>query len=189
MKKKELRKNMREKLAKMELKEKEAFEKRVHDLLFASDLWKNAQTIGVTISKENEWDTRAIIEQGWKEGKVICVPKTFPETKGMAFYTITDFSQAEKGFFDLIEPLPDKTEEVAKEAVELLIVPGLVYNRYGYRIGVGGGYYDRFLDGFHHPTVSLVHSRQLLEDIPLKPHDIPVDYLLTEDGLKESKKG
>lgn len=188
MSKKALRKQMKDTLQAFTERERGEIEQRIHRHLFESDVWKNAETIGVTISGGIEWDTHVIIEQAWKEGKRVCVPKSLPETKRLQFYAITDFSQVEKGFYNLVEPLPEKAEEVEKEAIDLLIVPGLVYNRYGYRIGWGGGYYDRFLDGFYQPTVSLLHSSQLLDDIPVKPHDIPVDYILTEKGLFETRK-
>ncbi|WP_277630277.1 5-formyltetrahydrofolate cyclo-ligase [Atopococcus tabaci] len=189
MNKKELRKDMHEKLADFNPEKRKEIEKQLHEYLFNSKLWKNAQVVGVTISGETEWDTRAIIERGWQDNKIVCVPKTKPQTKEMVFYAIDDFSQTEKGFFNLVEPLPEKAETVNKESIDLLIVPGLLYNKYGYRIGFGGGYYDRFLEDFHRSTVSLLHSSQLMEDIPLKPHDIPVQYLITEKGLFESRNG
>lgn len=189
MNKKELRKDMHEKLADFNPEKRKEIEKQLHEYLFTSELWKKAGVVGVTISGETEWDTYAIIERGWQDNKTVCVPKTKPQTKEMVFYAIDDFSQTKKGFFNLVEPLPEKAEAVKKEAIDLLIVPGLIYNKYGYRIGFGGGYYDRFLEDFHQATVSLLHSSQLSEDIPLKPHDIPVQYLITEKGLYESRNG
>lgn len=189
MNKKDLRKQMLERLQVIDKTDRSEIEKQMQEHLFASDLWKEASIIGVTISGGGEWETHAIIERGWEEGKTVCVPKTLPETKGMAFYSINDFSQTKKGFYNLVEPLPEKAKKIKKEAIDLLIVPGLIYNRYGYRIGFGGGYYDRFLSDFRNTTVSMLHSSQLIDDIPVKPHDIPVNYLLTEEGIFESRHG
>lgn len=97
---------------------------------------------------------------------------------------MTDWSQINKdGYFGLDEPDVKKTTPVKKDAIDLLIVPGLVFTKKGYRVGFGGGYYDRYLTDFTQPTVSLVHTKQFVEDFPIEPFDIPVQYLVTEKGI------
>ncbi|MDZ7834585.1 MAG: 5-formyltetrahydrofolate cyclo-ligase [Alkalibacterium sp.] len=91
--------------------------------------------------------------------------------------------QVEKGYSDLIEPIVTETTRVDAESIDLMIVPGVIFTPSGYRIGYGGGYYDRFLKDFSNTTVSLLHSNQLVESFPVEPHDIPVQYLITEEGL------
>ena len=70
--------------------------------------------------------------------------------------------------------------------LDIIVVPGLAFDRRGYRIGYGGGFYDRFLSGAHTSTVSLAlaFEFQLLDEIPRESHDIPVDYLVTEAGIR-----
>ncbi|WP_027108946.1 5-formyltetrahydrofolate cyclo-ligase [Lacticigenium naphthae] len=183
MKKNECRKQMMKRLTSMTREEREEIETSIHRNLFSSSLWKNAKVIGVTISNNGEWDTHRIIRQGWIEGKKVAVPKTVPQSKKLEFYLIEDFSQTEKGFYQLIEPLPEKTEKISKQNIDLLIVPGVIYNSSGYRIGFGGGYYDRFLMDFPQTTVSLLSVHQLNEKIPIEAHDIPVDYLILEERI------
>ena len=137
-------------------------------------------TIAVTISGFPEVETRHIIEAFWKMGKTVAVPKCEPETRTMTFYTITDFSQLEKVYMGIEEPIADRAEYVAKERIDVMIVPGVVFNEAGYRIGFGGGYYDRYLPGFRGETVSLAFEEQVVASIPAAAHDIPVDIILTD---------
>lgn len=170
-------------LSKIEEKEREEISKQIQSHLFKTDLWRNAQTIGVHLSLEEEWDTREIIKRAFEEGRSVVIPKTIPDTKELIFYEITDLSQTVEGPFNLEEPDTEITQPVNKDSIDLLIVPGLAFTKNGYRIGFGGGYYDRYLADFIHPTVSLLHSNQIIDTFPIEPYDIPVNYLLTEEGL------
>lgn len=187
MSKETLRKSMLLSLEEISWFNRNRIENDLLDHLFESSLWEEASSIGVTVSSRREWDTRSIIEKAWEEDKRVCVPKSIHDTKVLHFYEITSFRQLEKGYFGLEEPLPDKTVRCHGEDMDLLIVPGLVFNRQGYRIGYGGGYFDRFLAGFSGRTVSLLHSCQLVGSFEVEAHDLPVDFLITEDGLIQTK--
>lgn len=141
---------------------------------------KEGETIAVTMSRFPEVETRRIIEAFWKMGKMVCIPKCDPATKEMSFYHISDFSQLEKVYMDIEEPIIERTEQISKEHIDTIIVPGVVFNNAGYRIGFGGGYYDRYLQQFAGATISLAFDEQLKDDIPTAAHDIPVDIILTD---------
>ncbi len=170
-------------LSKLDKTERAEISDQIQNHLFETDFWKNAQLVGVTLSVGDEWDTRAIVARAFAEGKGVAIPKTFPETKELGFYQITDMDQTVKGPFNLEEPDIEKTKLVDKKQMDLMIVPGLVFTKSGYRIGFGGGYYDRFLKNYIHPTVSLLHTNQIVDTFPIEPFDIPVNYLVTEEGL------
>ncbi len=186
MGKEELRKGMLLSLEEIGWIKRNRTENDLQDHLFDSLLWNEADCIGVTVSSEREWDTRTIIEKAWEEGKRVCVPKSDHQTKGLDFYELTSFNQLEKGYFGIEEPLPEKTKRLNPEEIKLLIVPGLIFTPAGYRIGYGGGYFDRFLSDFKGPTVSLLHSNQLVDSFPIEPHDVPVDFLITEEGIQKA---
>lgn len=188
MGKNELRKGMIIALEQIGLIERKKAEKAMHTHLFESALWKQADSIGVTLSTTKEWDTKAIVEQAWLDGKKVCVPKSIHHTRELHFYEITSFRQVETGYYDLIEPIVSETERVDDAAIDLMIVPGLIFTREGYRIGFGGGYYDRFLKDFKNSTVSLLHSNQLVDSFPVESFDIPVQYLITEEGLMRAER-
>lgn len=117
----------------------------------------------------------------------VCIPKSIHKSRALHFYEIISFQQVEKGYFDLLEPVVSETRRVDNSEIDLMIVPGLAFTRQGYRIGFGGGYYDRFLKDFKHTTVSLLHSNQLVKSFPIETFDMPVQYLVTEKGLMQAE--
>lgn len=182
MSKNKLRKKMRLYLKNLPKKEKETIEQKLKNHLLSEQMWKNAHTIGITISQKEEWNTREIIRRAWEQGKEVCIPKCDPKERHMQFYQFTSFNQLETVYYNLLEPIPEETTKIAKDQIDLLVVPGLVFDNRGYRIGFGGGFYDRFLKKFPNITVSLLTSQQLVEKIPQESFDIPVQHLITETG-------
>lgn len=177
------RKQMIETLVNLSDREREQISSRLYNHLFTSDFWQNAKSIGVTVSQGFEWNTRPIIERAWQDGKVVAVPKCEPKAKKLHFYKLESYDQLEKVYYGLLEPNPEQSTPIDKNDIELLIVPGVVYNQEGYRIGFGGGFYDRFLVDFKNEMVSLLSTYQLAEDILVESHDIPVNHMITEEGL------
>src|SRR5699024_2067240 len=186
----ELRKNTIHTLKNISKEKRQYMEEQLQVTVFQTDLWKKSQSVGITISQEGkEWDTRRIIEQGWKEGKRIAVPKCFHDDRSMTFYEFQSYDELEVVYFNLKEPIPNESRIVHKNHLDILFVPGVVFDSSGYRIGFGGGYYDRFLADYKHVTLSLASEKQLVPRVPKESHDIPVDYLVTEQGLIETSRG
>ncbi|WP_342472601.1 5-formyltetrahydrofolate cyclo-ligase [Metasolibacillus sp. FSL H7-0170] len=140
------------------------------------------KTIAVTISTKPEVDTIAIIEALWQQGKTVAVPKCHPKTREMTFYAIEGFFQLETVYMDLREPIPTITELIERDTIDAIIVPGIVFDKKGYRIGYGGGYYDRYLPGYQGTLLALAFSEQLAEHVPTEAHDVPVHTIITETG-------
>ncbi|MBY8912963.1 5-formyltetrahydrofolate cyclo-ligase [Bacillus sp. YC2] len=176
----QIRKKIKTKLSDITESEREAKSLIIREKLFSLKEWEQARMIAITISRGLEIPTRPIIEQAWKEGKQVCIPKCSPGTGAMQFRTFSSNDQLETVYAGLSEPIVSRTEEVKQKDIDLVIVPGVGFDREGFRIGYGGGYYDRFLAGYNGPAVSLLFACQLTNDIPRMPHDIPVDILLTE---------
>ncbi len=156
---------------------------QIAETLYIQPEWKRASVIGITISRPPEINTYTIIEHAWLEGKRVAVPKCIPATKEMEFRYITRFEQLESVYYGLQEPIRDKTKLAEPSELGLLIVPGLAFTKKGYRLGFGGGYYDRFLSSYYGETISLATNRQILADIPVEPHDKPVSKIITEQEV------
>lgn len=187
MKKKTLREKIKNKLSEMD---KITYEHRsylIANRLYRSPQWRNASVVGITVSRFPEVETWQIIRKGWEQGKTIVVPKCDPINKSMRFYVIHRFDQLETVFFGLFEPIVSLTEEIKKEQIDLLIVPGLGFSPKGFRIGFGGGYYDRYLVGFTNNTMSLAFSEQIFEEIPYEHYDQPVKQIITENHYIDCK--
>lgn len=184
--KRDLRKLMIEDLAKINDDKRLAISEKIQALLFKSKLWKEAEVIGIYISSKYEWDTRNIIKAAFEEGKKVAIPKTISDVRRLDFYQISDLSQSEKvksGRFTIEEPVIDETIYLDKNKINLLFVPGLIFSKSGYRIGLGGGYYDRFLTDFINTSVSLVSEKQIKESIPTNEYDISIQYIITENKI------
>lgn len=151
--------------------------------LFQNATWIESEIIGITIAKYPEIETKGIIEQGWKDKKRIVVPKCNPADRKMEFYLFEDYSQLETVYYGLLEPNPSKTERIDKDLIDLLIVPGLAFTSTGYRLGFGGGYYDRFLSTYKGHSVALSFSSQVIEELPIEGYDLPVQQLITEKNV------
>ncbi|MUV39633.1 5-formyltetrahydrofolate cyclo-ligase [Lentibacillus sp. JNUCC-1] len=180
--KQELRKSAIGLLKGMPDDEKDQISEQLYQQVYASDAWQAAKVVGLTVSQGMEWDTWPLIHQAWNSGKIVCVPKCDPKTKRMTFYQLDHFDQLERVYFNLLEPKPTETMSVSKEDMNALVVPGLLFDKRGYRIGFGGGFYDRFLQDFNQPTLSILSSKQLVDHLPAESFDIPVRQLLTENG-------
>lgn len=172
---------MMERLNSMDKEEYREKSERIASHFFSHPAWKKAEVIGMTISRPPEVDTYKIIEKAWQEGKRIAVPKCLPSTREMEFRYLTDFSQLEKVYYGLLEPIVERTELVEPDGIHLLVVPGLAYSPDGYRLGFGGGYYDRFLTGYKGETVSLAFSSQIVKELPTEEHDMPIGLIITEE--------
>jgi len=149
--------------------------------VLASDEFRSADTIGITISRYPEVDTRPLIEAAWAVGKRIAVPKCIHATRKMDFRLITSYDSLETVYMGLFEPITDVTLAVEKNEIDLQIVPGVVFSNEGYRIGFGGGYYDRYMSDYNGVILSLAFAVQTSHRIPVEGHDIPVSKIVTEE--------
>ncbi|MCP3741399.1 5-formyltetrahydrofolate cyclo-ligase [Rossellomorea sp. BNER] len=181
MNKKQLREAQIQLLSSLSKQEYEQKSFEISRRLFESKQWKISSVISLTISNFPEVNTWDIIKRGWEENKKIVVPKCNSTDKTMDFRTITSFNQLEKVYFGLLEPMPSRTVSVTTDEMDLVIVPGLSFTRNGYRLGFGGGYYDRFLENYHGNTVSLAFKEQIVESVPVETFDLPVQTILSEE--------
>ncbi|WP_338750097.1 5-formyltetrahydrofolate cyclo-ligase [Bacillus sp. FJAT-52991] len=178
-----LRHNMKEVLASMSKLEYEQYSFQIAQRLFSLPLWQSAETIAVTVSRLREVNTWSLITRGWEEGKKVVVPKCYPVDRSMKYYELTSFCELETVYSGLYEPDPARTNDVDSKTIDLLIVPGLAFDKRGYRLGFGGGYFDRFLENFEGETVALLFSQQLLTEVPREVYDLPVQQLITEKEI------
>lgn len=181
--KKDLRKSIKVKLAELSVPQYEDLSYQVAQQLFNTDEWIDASTIAVTVSKAPEVDTFQIIRKGWEQGKRIVVPKCEPKSRKLNFRTLKRFSELETVYYGLLEPIVSETESVSPDEIDLVIVPGLAFSRDGYRLGFGGGYYDRFLANYQGNTMSLTFKDQIVPEVPVESHDIPVRKIVSSEGV------
>lgn len=149
------------------------------DRLLQIPAWQQAQTIATTVSSPIEFPTDSLIKAALNAGKRVYLPKTMPHRK-MAFLPYQSDEQLIKSSYGLLEPAYDA--DLVNQNVDLVIVPGVAFALDShYRVGFGGGYYDRFLANYQGRTVALVPKVMEFKTAvwPIKDHDIRIDTLIT----------
>ena len=144
------------------------------------------------LSMGSEPETRALIEAAWQEGKRVLLPRVVPESPVLAWHRVDDFSSLARSPFGICEPVPGvhpayPSSVMAKLDGAVAIVPGLAFDRHGFRLGYGGGYYDRFLAAFHGTSIGICGAGAVRDDLArdgcLDPWDRAVDILVTDEGV------
>ena len=174
----EFRKRQLEKLANATL-ETNASGSKLAEKLFATDMWQQAQTVGLTLAGEIEVPTELISSQAEREGKKVFYPRTLPGRQ-MVFLPADTKKELEMSKFGVLEPRYDAKK--IQTDIDLLIVPGIAYALDSkIRLGFGGGYYDRYLKNFPGNTVSLVAPAMAYPTAqwPIDEFDVPLQNMIT----------
>ncbi len=162
----------------------EAYSRAVANTFLNQDFYKDAQVIYPYLAYNTEIDTRYIIEQAWRDGKTVAVPKVLDSTT-MEFYVISSFDDIEIGYQGIPEP---RVGTVASPKEALMIMPGLAFDRNHNRVGYGGGFYDRYLEkkeneGVYFKKISLAYDFQIFDNLEVEAYDIPVDTIVTSEKV------
>ncbi len=156
----------------------------IESRLLCSAQYSQADIIFTYVSLDPEPDTLGIIHAAFANGKKVAVPKCVG--KGvMEFYFIKSPKDLVKGKFGISEPDTAKCKKATATEKSLCIVPALSFDAKGYRLGRGGGYYDRFLKDFKGKSAGLCYNSFLRLSLPKESFDIPVDIIVTENFLRE----
>lgn len=145
--------------------------------VIATDMYKNCDTIYTYVAYKREVETKGLIEQAWKDGKKVAVPRV--EGKVMNFYYITSFDELEKSDMGIPEPRPVNP---ADDEYALMVMPGVAFDKTMNRIGYGGGYYDRYLEEHTNlKRLAVAFEFQFVEGpLPTEPTDICPEMIITE---------
>lgn len=147
------------------------------------DEFKKAKNVMFYVSFNDEVDTHELIKEllADKEKNII-VPFVQKNNPILQLSEIKNFNELEPGTFGILEPRELYIREFNHKKLDLVILPGLVFDKKGCRIGYGYGYYDRFLKTLSKDVrkIGLAFELQLVDEIPKEKHDVPVDILVTE---------
>lgn len=158
---------------------KQQFDLILQEKFLQTEEYKNADVLLAFVSKDIEINTNMIINQALADGKTLALPKCKEENL-MDFYIVDDLANLKEGYYGLLEPDSTKCQLLQSTDNSVCIVPGLAFDREGYRIGFGKGYYDRFLLDFKGVTVGMCYTKCVEENLPRGYYDRPIDILITE---------
>lgn len=166
---------------------------RMQERLLASDVWRKCRRVAAYVAVKGEAETRMILEEALCSGRELFLPRCrvkgeegWPGT--MDFFACSDLGALQKSAFGIPEPVPGPESrmlmpEALHEPDTLIIVPALAFDRSGYRLGYGGGYYDRMLASASCPCVGLAFHALLVDALPQEEWDRPVSAICTEEVL------
>ena len=173
----ELRKKILQEMKALSQEQKRAMDRALTERFLHHPFYQEAKNIATYLSFPHEFQTQELIEQALKDGKKVLIPKTYP--KGRMEFVVYHPQQLVKTSFGLLEPQGD-LEVVEPYQIDLIHVPGLAFTTEGYRIGYGGGYYDRYLEHFAGHTMSTIYPCQV-QEFNSEDHDIAVQEVLIDE--------
>ncbi len=150
---------------------------------------KDSDCFCTYVSKINEVDTTFLIEHLLVMNKNVYVPKSEPNSSIMKFYKINFLSELSLGAFSVLEPNSLQEEYIEYGKYDVCIVPALSFDKRGFRLGYGKGYYDRFLKDFKGIKIGLCYEEFVTEILPKYETDIAVDMIITENETILCKGG
>ena len=146
--------------------------------LFGLKVFKKAKVVMFYVSFDGEVNTEGMIEKARKLGKIIALPVCNARTCMIAPCAFGPSIPLKKGLYGILEPQVEKSVPV--EQIDIVVVPGVAFDKKGNRLGRGKGYYDRFLKTLNPdtPRIGLAFDFQILPSLPVSPADIPVNRVL-----------
>ncbi len=183
MTKLQLRAQMKIFLAGLSANERHARSLAACDELMATREFRHAQTIMIFLSMASEVETSTLAVKAWQEGKSIAVPRIDWDTQRMEPVQITslDTDTMQTSGMGFREPASGMS--VPLGCIDMVVIPGMAFDRKGIRVGRGRGFYDRFLaqQDFKGVRCALCfHEQLVVEPLPCEAHDVPMDLIVTD---------
>lgn len=173
---------------KLPLYKKKKLDREIEKCVLNSSVYKNSNTIMIYSSFGSEVNTLTLIKKMLKDGKNVVLPKTKKPNKIIPI-KINSLNELKKGNFSILEPT-DISKKVKKSTIDVVFVPGIVFDKHGNRIGFGKGYYDHFLKYIpYKKRIGVCYEFQIVENIPINKTDIPVSKIITEKGILNCNRG
>jgi 5-formyltetrahydrofolate cyclo-ligase len=171
---------------------KEELSQKICETFASLAEYQSARTVLFYIDVRTEVRTRGYLATALGHDKKIVVPWCRPDGH-LELFELTSMDQLEVGMYKILEPraslreLPDKRVDIKE--IDLIMVPGVAFDRRGARMGHGFGYYDKLLEHARPdaPLVALAFECQLFPEIPTQAHDIFMDKVITERGIYEGQ--
>lgn len=152
-----------------------------------SALYHNARTVMCYVSMRMEVDTHSLIKMMLCDGKTVCVPKVTDRNGQMRAAIIHSWDDLKRvGSFGILEPC-ENARSMEPNEIDLIVVPGIAFTQSGERLGMGGGYYDRFLADTRAVRIGFAFSCQIKQSLPTDVWDAKLDYLVTQDGITDCR--
>lgn len=159
------------------------FNRRITATLRSQPAVLAARRALVYLSFGSEFDTSELLAWLRARAVTLVLPRVEREPRGLALHEVADFdTDLAPGVWGIREPVPARCPRVARESLDLVLAPGVAFTPSGGRLGYGGGFYDRLLAAWpaRPPVLAAAFDIQVLDELPMVGHDVPVDCVVTE---------
>lgn len=163
----------------------------ITEKLLSMDCIQQASTIMLYLDFNNEVKTDQLITKLISLRKTVTSPVTIKDERKLIPYEIINLKEGINiGTYGIREPNKDLSNEIDVKNIDVLIVPAVAYDKNCYRLGYGGGYYDRFIERLRDDaiTIGIAFDLQLFDSIPKEEHDAQLNYIITESSTYVGKK-
>ena len=163
--------------------EKQKLDRQICENTQSLASFRYAETVLMYAPTKGEINVMPIAEYALSCGKRIAFPRSNAENHTMDFKYVESLDSLVPGEFGIFEPSEDMPS-VIDFSHSICIVPGLVFDKMGYRVGYGKGFYDRFFSNYRETKLGLIYSDFILDSVPRGRFDRRVDILVSERGVK-----
>lgn len=147
--------------------------------------YRYADALLMYAPRSHEINVNRIALHALSNGKIVAYPRCDVTGSTMEYHIVESLDQLKPGAYGIMEPTEDlPVYDVKALNKAVCLVPALVYDKFGYRLGYGKGYYDRYLAEFNGAKVGLVYNDFIVQYVPRGRYDLAVDVLVTEKGVK-----
>jgi len=183
--KEKLRKQIKEKRERQSKEENRKKSKEIKERLFNLKEYRIARTVLFYVSYDGEVFTHDIIKEALDDKRVV-VPISNKEDCSLSLSELKNWGDLEISSYGILEPKKDCIREASVDEIDLIVVPGVGFDEQGCRIGHGNGYYDGLLRNSTNAIhIGLAFENQIVKEVPIESHDIPVDKIVTEERIIE----
>lgn len=179
-----IRKSVIEKRNSITIDIKKELDERILKKLIDNKSYKDSLVLFTFVSFGSEVDTHKIISYALNDGKIVYVPKIKSKDKGIEIFRINTLCDLKPGYFNILEPLENCPAGNIND-IDLILMPGIAFDRNGGRIGYGAGFYDRFLTNINSdvPKLALAYQFQVLDEVPITEFDVKIDGIISNKEL------
>ncbi len=157
---------------------------RIVKQILASEQYRNAHAVFSFVPFRGEVEVEPIIESCWQEQKKVYVPKVDVKSREMQLYAMESWDDLELGHYGIREPRTTcvRYDSSQGDRIDLILMPGVAFDREKGRLGYGAGYYDRFLSRIEYKPYLLApaYAMQIVDQVPVEEWDTPIHAIVTE---------
>lgn len=174
----------------IDIDERKRRDKFICEAIKSSISFRHSNIILFYSAIKSEIDLSELMDYCFENNKRVALPKCNVDDHTMKFHYIEKKSDLSTGAYGILEPSEDSPifDPATEIQSSLCLIPGLTFDVYGYRLGYGKGYYDKFLRTYNGCKMGITYTELISRMLPKSKFDVHCDIIMTEKGLKSIKK-